>query len=239
MGARSWVVIAVVVLLAGCALMPPIDAAPIRGTETNHVATTDYLYVAATGDYGYTPDTFNDLPAHATINVTFVDNSTMTDGHTFTILGVEGVQIPNTDTQTQINALAFGNNPRALFNLNVSSYGDRNVSQFQSPGPGWYEFVCTVSSHFQEGMYGFIAFGMDLPSNLTLPDRVGIGGSTLSFSPVDAAAIAALVLVFVLGYVVWQRRRASSRMPPAPVRPSKPAAAEGHPPEVSRTQGGR
>jgi uncharacterized cupredoxin-like copper-binding protein len=217
MGVRSVAALAVVVLLAVGAFAIPIDAAPLHATNPSPAAATDSIYVAATGDYGYTPDTFNDLPTNATITVTFVDNSTMVDGHSFTIIGEEGVQIPNSDTQAQIDALAWGNHPPALLNLNVSALGDQNISTFHSQGPGWYEFVCTVASHFQEGMYGFIAFGMDLPSNLTLPSRIAIGGSNLSFSPIDAAVLGVLVVAFVLGYAVWRRRRAPPKMPPEPV----------------------
>jgi len=157
-----------------------------------------------------------------------VDNSSMPEGHSFTILGVEGVQIPNSDTQAQIDGLAFGNHPPALFNLNVTPSHDRNTSSFQSPGPGWYEIVCTLPSHFQEGMYGFIAFGMNVPSNVSLPpSRVAVGGSNLTFSPVDAAVLGVLVVVFTLGYVVWRRRRAPPKTSPEPVRRSRTVSSGG------------
>lgn len=236
MSERSVAALAVVVLLVVGALTVPVDVAPLGAADAAHTATTDSIYVAATGDYGYSPDTFEEVPTNATITVTFVDNSTMVGGHTFTIIGEEGVQIPTSDTATQIDNLAYGNNPPALFNSNVSAYGDRNISTFQSPGPGWYEFVCTVASHFQNGMYGFIAFGMKLPSNLTLPSSVGVGGR-LSFSPIDAVVIGALVVVFVLGYLVWRRRRSALRMPPEAAKHPKTESTETREVEVGREKG--
>ncbi|MGP8159469.1 MAG: cupredoxin domain-containing protein [Thermoplasmata archaeon] len=215
---RSVATLVVVVLLAVGVLAAPINASPLHATSQTPATATDSIYVAATGDYGYSQYEFNDTPTHATITVTFVDNSSMPEGHSFTILGVEGVQIPNTDTQAQIDSLAFGNHPPALFNLNVTPSSPRNTSSFQSPGPGWYEFVCTLPSHFQEGMYGFIAFGMNVPSNVTLPPiRVTVGSSNLTFSPIDAAILGVLVVVFILGYVVWRRRRAPPRTSRDPV----------------------
>ncbi len=225
---RSVATLAVVVLLAVGVLAAPIEAAPFHATSPTRATATDSIYIAATGDYGYSQYEFNDTPTHATITVTFVDNSSMPEGHSFTILGVEGVQIPNTDTQAQIDSLAFGNHSPALFNLNVTPSDLRNTSSFQSPAPGWYEFVCTLPSHFQEGMYGFIAFGMNVPSNVTLPPiRVAVGSSNLTFSPIDAAILGVLVVVFVLGYVVWRRRRAPPRTSREPVGPARTVSSGG------------
>jgi uncharacterized cupredoxin-like copper-binding protein len=218
MGGRGFTALAVVVLLAVGALAVPVDAAPPPATNASPPTATDSIYVAATGDYGYSQYEFNDTPTYATITVTFVDNSSMPEGHSFTILGVEGVQVPNTDTQAQVDSLAWGDHPPALFNLNVTPSHVQNTSTFQSPGPGWYEFVCTEPSHFTEGMYGFIAFGMNVPSNVTLPPyRVAIGGSHPSFSAVDAAVLGTFVTAIVLAYVVWRTRRAPPKRPPRPV----------------------
>jgi len=235
---RSVATLVVAVLLAVGVLAAPIDAAPFHAGSPTRATATDFIYVAATGDYGYSQYEFNDTPTHTTINVTFADNSSMPEGHSFTILGVEGVQIPNTDTQAQIDSLAFGKNPPALFNLNVTPSDPRNISSFQSPGPGWYEFVCTLPSHFQEGMYGFIAFGMNVPSNVTLPpNRVAVGGSNPTFSPIDAAVLGVLVVVFVVGYVVWRRRRAPPTRSPEPVGPSRTVSPRGQRSEHGREKG--
>ncbi|HYA58498.1 MAG TPA: sulfocyanin-like copper-binding protein [Thermoplasmata archaeon] len=173
------------------------------------------LNVSAVADYGYLPETFQQVPLNATIVVTFTDEDPVDMAHSFNISNVEGFEIPNDYTAAQLNHL-FG-----VYGTMYAAYddglGDVSVGRFHSPPtPGWYEFVCNVSGHFQQGMYGFIAFGENLPGNLTLPSRVGLGGNHLSFNPGDAAVIGGLAVVVVLGYVVWSRLMRQARRPPEP-----------------------
>lgn len=201
-----------VLLLAGVFATP---STPATGSLTGAATATgaSSLSVTATGDYGYTPSTFQQVPTNSTITVTFTDGSVL--AHTFTIIGREGWVIPSDISASAFSNLVFGDSPPVLFDLNVSGSGDQVTGSFQSPGPGWYEFVCTVPGHFQNGMYGFIAFGEDLPGNLTTPSsRQSVVGS---ITPVQGAEIGALFLVVVLAFVYWQRRRDQRR------RASKPA----------------
>ncbi|MGP8075835.1 MAG: sulfocyanin-like copper-binding protein [Thermoplasmata archaeon] len=171
---------------------------------------TDSLTVAATNDYGYQPSTFEQIPTNATVNVTMTDDSNLP--HTFTIIGREGWVVPASISATDFSNLVFGHSPPIVFNLNVSSTGDVATGSFQSPGLGWYEFVCTVPGHFQSGMYGFIAFGENLPANLTPNSRVGVGGGNLGV--IEAAGGGAAAVAVILGIVVWRRRHPGHRMPP-------------------------
>jgi plastocyanin len=189
-------------------LLPPASTAPAPYASPAPDARVGWINISATGSYGYTPPYLEQVPTNATITVTFTDRSDM--AHTFTIIGREGWVVPNSYSPAQIDALAYGHSPPALENANVSGPGDVNVSTFESPGPGWYEFVCTVSGHFQLGMYGFVAFGMNLPANLTGSNRTGLGGG-LSFSPEDAVIVAVLVVACVAGYVYLRRRRERER----------------------------
>lgn len=223
MGGRSVVALALVVLLAAGALALPIDATPLP-TNSVHTAATGSIDVAATMDYGYQPDLIEQVPINATITVTFTDNDPANMAHSFNISSREGFVIPTSYTAAQLNQLFTTYPP--LYAATVNALGDQSVGKFQSPmAPGWYEFVCNVSGHFQDGMYGFIAFGENLPSNLTPPSRTGVGGG-LSFSPLDAGIIAALVVVFALGFVVWQRRRLARRMLREPVGGPATAVAQ-------------
>jgi len=201
--------IAVALLAVGGALVAP--AAP-QGSSLRLANPSDshggWINVSAVGDYGYSPPTFQQVATHANITVTFTDQSQME--HSFTIIGKQGWVVPNDSNMQEIDNLAYGHSPPALVNLNVTGPGDTNVTNFTSPGPGWYEFLCTVTGHFQLGMYGFIAFGMNLPSNLTTPSRTGVGGG-LTFTPADAAVIAAFLAVVGVVAYVWRRRQLRRR----------------------------
>jgi plastocyanin len=183
-------------------------------------AASGSIVVAATGDYGYQPDSFDQVPVDANISVTFSDDSPLQ--HSFTISSREGFVIPTGDTPTQLAQFLASYPP--FLSLLVNGSGDVATGNFTSPAtPGWYEFVCNVSGHFQSGMYGFIAFGESLPPNLTRVARVGLGLGNLG--PWDAAAIAAIFGAFVLALVLWHRRRSTPRAPPGPPRvPGTPPA---------------
>jgi plastocyanin len=183
-------------------------AAGHSSTGTPPLTPVGWINISAVNQYGYSPADLENVPTHANITVTFTDRSPME--HTFTIIGKEGWVVPSDSSQDQIDALAFGHNPTALANVNVSGPGDVNRTNFMSPGPGWYEFVCTVSGHFALGMYGFVAFGMSLPSNLTPTNRTPLGGG-LSFNTTEAIVVGALVLVAAGSYVALRRRRARQR----------------------------
>ena len=215
MRTRRWVallegaVVSLLLVVAGGSLIPTQAAAEPSGGSTLP-STSDSISVEATGDYGFQPDTFEQVPPNATIAVTFTDGSDLP--HTFTIIGREGWVIPSSFTPSQIDNLGYGDTPPALFNENVSGSGDVANQSFESPPAGWYEFVCTVPGHFQNGMFGFIAFGENLPSNLTSPTRVGIGGAPIG--PLQVTVAGAILLAGILVYVLGQRRRGRERRPP-------------------------
>jgi len=200
--------LALVILLVGGMTLVPFPVSPMSPARAAGTASDATLSIAAVGDYGYQPDLLEQQPTNTTISVTFTDKSPM--AHTFTVLNREGWVVPTSYTTSQIDALVFGRSASVMFNLNVTQTGMQNTSSFGSPGPGWYEFICTVSGHFQLGMYGFIAFGMNLPSNLTPVNRTGLGGA-LSFGPVEAAVLGGVVIVLLVGAIYWVRWRETKR----------------------------
>ena len=205
--------VAVALLAVGLAvtglLLPVASPALAAPAGPGSLPRVGWVNVSATGNYGYTPPYFQQVPTNATITVTFTDGSELP--HTFTIINKEGWVVPTSYSPAQIDTLAYGTPTSNLDNGNVSGAGAVNVTTFTSPGPGWYEFICTVTGHFQLNMYGFIAFGMNLPTNLTgSGGRTGVGGN-LSFNPWDAAIVAVLVVVAVAGYLHIRRRRRQER----------------------------
>jgi len=233
MGGQRLATLAVVVLLVGALSVTSIHPAPLHAATAVHPAATDSITVMATADYHYQPDTFQQVPTSATITVTFSDTDNLP--HSFTISSREGFVVPTTYTPTQLDQLFTTYPP--LFSSFVSGPGNQSVGTFQSPTTaGWYEFICNVTGHFQDGMYGFIAFGENLPSNLTPPVRVGLGGSNIT--PLQAASAGAVVLAIVLVFVVWRRRRSATKVPPGP--PGSATTAPNEAPEVGegRERGG-
>ncbi len=196
------VVVGFVLSSAGGSLSPraglSFDTQPTGGSAS--------VSIDAVSNFGYVPDTVGNLPLSATITVTFTDEDVLP--HTFNISSREGFQIPNNYTADQLNRL-FSEYP-ALYATSVGYQGDVSVGNFTSPStPGWYEFVCNESGHFTEGMYGFIAFGEPVPSNLTPPHH----GSEIptTGSPIVAVVGGLLIVGILAGVLIWRRRRARLR----------------------------
>lgn len=186
MGRRIVVALAMVVLVAGGGLVGPMCSTLGRATSSAHFGATGSITVAAVPDYNYQPETFGEVPTNADITVAFTDDDVLQ--HSFTISSREGFVIPTSYTPAQLDQLFVTYPP--LYSATVNSQGDQSMGVFLSPvSPGWYEFVSNVSGQFQNGMYGFIAFGENLPSNLTRvaaasPEFVNISATnSLSFVP--------------------------------------------------------
>ena len=193
----------------------------LRETQAQSLPTltTNSIDVTATTSLSYAPNEFQDVATNASISVSFTDASSL--AHTFTIIGKEGWVIPSTISPTDFDKLVYGSSPKVLYNLNISSAGT-TPGNFTSPGPGWYEFVCTEPGHFASGMYGFIAFGMNLPSNLTVSTGSPGPGSALF---IIIGTIATLVVIaLVLGFVAGRRQGAEHEMPPERLGYAEPPA---------------
>lgn len=181
----------------------------LEGSGSEPTSGSASISIAAVANYAYEPDSIGNVPLNATITVTFTDDDVLP--HTFNISSREGFRIPNDYTAAQLNEL-FSEYP-PLYAVTVSFQGDVSVGHFTSPSaPGWYEFVCNESGHFSEGMYGFIAFGEPVPSNLTPPthgSEIPIAGSAL-IAALGVVVIAAILVVVA----IWRRRRSVYRLPP-------------------------
>jgi uncharacterized cupredoxin-like copper-binding protein len=202
--------------LAGLAAVRTAEA---RGLSTAVTSSVD-VTATATG-FSFTPNEFQDVATNSTIYVNFTDASSV--AHTFTIIGKEGWVIPSSITETAFGQLVFGKTPAAVFNLNASGVGTVPGS-FKSPGPGWYEFVCTEPGHFGLGMYGFIAFGMNLPANLTVSAASEAPGAALFI--IIGTIVTLVVIALVLGFVAGRRKGAQHEMPPERLGYPEPSAGE-------------
>jgi len=205
-------VVAITLLLfAGVAAIGAVESAKAQGVQ---VDASGNLAVTAAAPYKFISDTYEQLPTNSTINVTFTDADTL--AHTFSILNREGWVIPISADPAVVFS-TYG----ALFEINASGPGTVTGS-FSSHGPGWYEFVCLETGHFAYGMYGFIAFGMNLPGNLTVSAASMAPGAAVF---IIVGTIAALVVIaLVLGFVVGRRRGSEFEMPPERLGYAEPQA---------------
>ena len=201
------IVIGLIFVLGGFACLEVVR--PVAGQPTNPAGTTS-IAVTATSGYTFLPNTFENVATNSTITVTLTDGSAL--AHTFTIIGREGWVIPSTYSDTQIYTLAYGSSPPSLDNGAVPGSGTTNTTTFTSPGPGWYEFVCTEAGHFQLGMYGFIAFGMALPSNLTVSS--GLPGPGAALFIIIGTIVTLVVVTIILAFIFGRRKGAEHEMPP-------------------------
>jgi uncharacterized cupredoxin-like copper-binding protein len=144
--------------------------------------------------------------------------------HTFTLSSREGWVIPSSYSSGQLDS--FFDLYHAWFNVTVGPSSSMTLS-FPAPAKGWYEFVCNESGHFQEGMFGFISFGVGLPSNLTVTALYDGPGTAVFI--IVGTIVALTVIAIVLGFVVGRRRGAIHEMPPErlgypePQDPAEPA----------------
>jgi plastocyanin len=221
---------ALAILLVGAASIALVLTAPARAESSITTDSSSALSVTAVAGFAFTPNSIQMLPTNTNISVTFTDADSV--DHTFTIIGKQGWVIPSDSSGGQIDTLAYGNSPKALFSVNASSDSQAPVETFTSPGVGWYEFVCTEAGHFQNGMYGFIAFGMNLPGNLSVTAANTDPGAAVFI--IVGTIVALTVIALVLGFVVGRRRGATYEMPPERLgypEPQSPGAGPPSPPE--------
>lgn len=210
--------IAAVLLLSGGAVLAAGHVAIARPVLND---TSSSLVETAVPNYHFEQPEFAQLPTNTTINVTFYNNDPALP-HTFTILDRSDWQIPNQWT----NLSELMNQHGTLVNLSAGS-GNTTTGSFLAPGPGWYEFLCLVSGHFGLGMYGFIAFGEDLPSNLSI--GTGNPGPGLAVFIIVGTIVALTVLALILGFVFGRREGSVHEMPAERLgypEPPRPPAAE-------------
>jgi uncharacterized cupredoxin-like copper-binding protein len=240
---RAVVAFIVAVLVVGGASAALVSTASARAASALKVDTSNTLSVTAEGGYSFTPNAVQQLPTNTNISVTVTDNDIL--AHTFTIIGREGWVIPTDASDGEIAELSYGHQyPALLAPVNVSPMGgggDQVKVTLQSPGVGWYEFVCSEPGHFQQGMYGFLAFGENLPNNLTVIAADTDPGTAVFI--IVGTIVGLVVVALVLGFIVGRRRGGTYEMPPQRLgyaEPEPPAAApipESPPPHSEEPRG--
>ncbi|MGA8542416.1 MAG: sulfocyanin-like copper-binding protein [Thermoplasmata archaeon] len=230
---KAAVAFAIAVILVGGGFAALVSTAPARAASAIQNGSSGTVSVTAESGFAFNPNGVGNVPTNASITVTFTDNDAV--DHTFTIIGVQGWVIPSGIAGSAFDKLVWGKSPSALFNANATASGtsgDQVIASFTSPAKsGWYEFVCTEAGHFQNGMYGFIAFGIPVPGNLTV--------STASTDPgiavfiIVGTIVGLVVIALVLGFVVGRRRGSTYEMPPQRLGYPEPETEEAPAAETS------
>ncbi|MCI4366085.1 MAG: hypothetical protein L3K10_08565 [Thermoplasmata archaeon] len=197
------------------------STAASHGATVKRAAGSSVNITASTG-FAFSPSLISNAATNSSFLVTFRDGDTQT--HTFTISSREGYVIPTSDTPSQLES--FFNQYHPLFSV-TANFSQTVIQNFTSPAKGWYEFVCNESGHFQNGMYGFIAFGESPPSNLSVSAAYDGPGSAVFI--IVGTIVVLTVIAIVLGFVVGRRRGALHEMAPErlgypePRLPAEPA----------------
>lgn len=190
------------------------------------------LAVTASSGFKFAPSLIGNAATGVSIVVTFTDGDVL--AHSLTIASRQGWVIPNTYSDTQLTSF-FSQYP-PLFNV-VANGPSQLIANFTAPAQaGWYEFVCIEPGHFEQGMFGFIAFGEPLPSNLTVTAAPEGPGAAVFI--IVGTIVTLTVIAIVLGFVVGRRRGSIHEMPPErlgypePKDHAEPAPPPGAPPRT-------
>jgi plastocyanin len=214
--------LALALVLGGLAVLLP--AVPARAEFVDAAGATSFSVTALSG-LTFSPNAIQNLAVGSNVTVTFTDVDSL--AHTFTIYGRQGVVLPNPSSiqPTTLNQIVYGSGYTPLANLNSTGNGQTITETFSVNATGWYEFMCMEPGHFQSGMYGFIAFGMALPGNLSVTAPATGPGAAVFI--IVGTIVALVVIAIVLGFVVGRRRGSEFEMPPQRLGYPEPDAPGG------------
>jgi hypothetical protein len=190
------------------------------GTSMAETASTNFKFDTCT---------FEMLPTGVMIALTFFDADT-TSAHSFTIIKEPNYQIPSSaDLWTLIRTNGTLVNTYAQPGGWGNNTSTTTTVSFMAPATaGWYEFVCLEAGHFQAGMFGFIAFGENLPAGLGCAS--GTPGPGLAVFIIIGTIVTLTVLAIVLGFVIGRREGSTYEMPPERLGYPEPPTTAPQPP---------
>ncbi|MGB6442231.1 MAG: hypothetical protein WBF81_02910, partial [Thermoplasmata archaeon] len=129
-------------------------------------------------------------------------------GHTFTVSSLSNYSLsPANFTDTFASNAPLVNQPIG------SGVGSTAWANFTIHGPGIYEYICTVTGHFGNGMFGFLYVGVPVPPTPAAP----------STAIVDAWVLVGSVVLLGIGVALAVVASYTGRFP------SKPRREDGHP----------
>ena len=132
-----------------------------------------------TNSLTFVPDVLSATPAHYPVVIAVLVTNQGSFGHTFTMAPQSNVTLLSTNYTTYFAAHA------PLVNQNVPAVPGGTVwANFTVTSPGVYQYICEVSGHFANGMYGFLYVGVPVPLPPAPPSTAIVEGWVLVGSAV-------------------------------------------------------
>ena len=154
-----------------------------------------------TDNYQFVPAVLVANSTHYPFNLDVLVMNTGNLGHTFTVAGQTNVTLSPATFATY-----FVQFP-PLVNAPVPSGAGSTVwANFTVPGPGVYQYICTVSGHFANGMTGFLYVGVVPPPQAAPP----------STAIVESWVLVGSGMLLAVGIVVAVATMFVGRIPTAP-----------------------
>ena len=155
----------------------------------------------------FVPTVLAALPTHYPLVLDVLVTNLGNDAHTFSVSPLSNYTLSVNFTQT------FATNPPLANQAIASGTGSVTWANFTVRGPGVYEYICTVTGHFQDGMTGLLYVGVIPPPPVPAPSTAVVESWVLAGSAVLLGV--GIVLALVASY--------SGRFP------SRPSGHDKHP----------
>jgi plastocyanin len=117
-----------------------------------------------TDQYSFVPDVLSASPSHYPLVLNVLVTNTGNLGHTFTVSPLSNYTLsPANFTATFATNAPLVNQPIG------SGAGTTAWANFTVRAPGVYQYICTISGHFANGMTGFLYVGVPVPPAPPVP----------------------------------------------------------------------
>ena len=127
-----------------------------------------------TNSLAFVPNVLSASPTHFPVDLDVLVTNQGSFGHTFTMAPQSNVTLLSTNYTSYFAAHA------PLVSQNVPALPGGTVwANFTVAAPGVYEYICEVSGHFANGMYGFLYVGVPVPLPPPPPSTAIVGGWVL------------------------------------------------------------
>jgi uncharacterized cupredoxin-like copper-binding protein len=157
-----------------------------------------------TNSFAFAPNVLSASPAHYPVVIAVLVSNEGDFAHTFTMGSQSNV------TLSVSNYTQYLTQHPPLVNAAVpSSPGGTVWANFTVPAPGVYEYICTVTGHFQNGMFGFLYVGVPVPAPPPVP----------STAIVDAWVLAGSAILLGIGIAFTAAAAFAGRFPPRSTPP--------------------